>query len=158
MSNKLKETRKENGLTQIEAAKLLGISRRTYQSYEESNISNQTYNSFIKKLENCLANPSKLILSIKTIKNKCQPIFAKYPKVKCAYLYGSYSRGEATEDSDIDFLVVDEVMGIDYFDLAYQLEEVLHKQIDLQTHRQIGDATDWLADILIEGIKIYSKN
>lgn len=44
-------------------------------------------------------NPS--ILSIKQIKEKIRPIMEKH-KVKDVYLFGSYARGEANRDSDID--------------------------------------------------------
>jgi len=156
MLNELREIRKQIGLTQEETAKLLGVSRRKYQTYEENNISNEIYNSLLEELKKIgIINPKDLILNAKIIKNRCYPIFAKYPKVRCAYLYGSYSRGEATEKSDVDILVVNEPMGLDYYGMAVELEEALCKKVDLQTHRQIGDDAEFLADILTEGIKIY---
>ena len=48
--NKLKQKRKELGLTQIEVANACGVSRRTYQTYEEGNLFNNTFDELIKKL------------------------------------------------------------------------------------------------------------
>ena len=36
-----------------------------------------------------------------------------------------------------------------------ELEEQLHKKVDLQTHRQIVDDENIIENILKEGIKIY---
>ncbi len=47
---------------------------------------------------------NKTIFTIKDIVNLVKPIAEKY-KVKEIYLFGSYARGEATESSDLDFLV-----------------------------------------------------
>ena len=79
----------------------------------------------------------------------------KYPEVKCAYLYGSYARGEATGKSDVDILVVCHGMGLSFYGMAGELKDALHKEVDLQTHAQIVDSESMIEDILTEGIKIY---
>ena len=95
-------------------------------------------------------------LSIKKIKEKCSTVFLKYPEIKCAYLYGSYARKEATSKSDVDILVVlDKPMGMRYFGIASDLEDVLHKSVDMQSYEQLLDNASLLKDILVEGIKIY---
>lgn len=57
------------------------------------------------------------------------------------WLFGSYSRGEATEDSDIDLLVVPgEIKGYLRFIGFYQeLEEVLGKSVDAIPYGDNGD-------------------
>lgn len=44
------------------------------------------------------------ILSLDEIKNRLTPVFEKY-RIKRAFLFGSYARGEATAESDIDIRV-----------------------------------------------------
>ena len=51
------------------------------------------------------------------IRNVCKTLFSeKYPEIECAYLFGSYARGEATDKSDIDILIVlNEPTGMKFF-------------------------------------------
>lgn len=53
--------------------------------------------------------------------------------VKKAWLFGSYSRGEETPDSDVDILVVfdDYVSLLGYAGVHLDLEKSLNKQVDL---------------------------
>ena len=155
--NTLKEKRKELGLTQIQAARLCGVSRRTYQSYEEKNNFNSGYEELITKLNEIgILDGSNYVCSIYQIKKACKEVFENnYKEVECAYLYGSYARGEARGDSDIDIIVVCPPMGIKFYGIAADLEEKLHKTIDLHTHRQLVNEEKFLAQILKEGIKIY---
>ena len=47
-------------------------------------------------------------------------------------LFGSYSRGTATPDSDLDFLVVLEKSTFDgYMDLKFYLEDLFGLEVDL---------------------------
>ena len=156
MENILRQKRRRLGLTQEQAAKACGVSRRTYQTYEETNIVNTTLDKLLEQIE-ALYNPDNIVYNIKTIKNICRTIFVRNPEVECAYLYGSYARGEATGKSDIDILVVCHGMGLKFFGMAADLEDALHKEVDLQTHEQVGDNADFLENILVEGIKIYDK-
>ena len=157
--NELKELRKQLGLTQIEAARACGVSRRTYQTYEEQQIMNATYKELCKRLEDeSILEGSNFICSVKFIKRVCGKVFAiMYPKVKAAYLFGSYARGEATEKSDIDILVVAEPMGMELFGMVSELEDRLHKQVDLHTHRQLTRNEVFAEEVLKDGIKIYKK-
>lgn len=157
MENILRQKRKQLGLTQEQAAKACGVSRRTYQTYEETNNSNATSNALVEKMEQ-LSDSKEYVYSVSTIKRICKSIFIKYPQIECAYLYGSYARNEATTKSDIDLLVVCHGMGLKFFEMASDLEENLNKKIDIQTHDQIGDNIDFLENILVDGIKIYRKN
>ncbi len=157
MNNALKEKRKELGLTQVQAARLCGVSRRTYQTYEEKAHFNNAYDELISKLDEIgIFDGSNYICSINQIKKACKEVFQKeYKEVECAYLFGSYARGEANGQSDIDIIVVCPPMGIKFYGIAADLEEKLHKKIDLQTHRQILNEEQFLKVILKEGIKIY---
>ena len=157
MNNELRQKRKELGLTQAQMAKACGVSRRTYQTYEETDNPNATYDELIKKLdEMSILDGSNYISNIKYIKFVCRQLFKeKYQEIKCAYLFGSYARGEATGQSDIDILVVCPPIGMRFYAIAAELEEQLHKQIDLHTHRQLAKKEEFLMRVLKEGIKIY---
>ena len=154
--NELRTIRKNIGLTQEEAAKMVGVSRRTYQTYEEQEIMNKAREEILaalKKIEGIDLN--EFVLNPKIIKKRCEQVFVNHPEVVCAYLYGSYARGEATFESDVDILVVEHGMGLDFFGMAVELEKVLGKQVDLQTHRQAAGDEFFIEQILKEGIKIY---
>lgn len=57
-------------------------------------------------------------------------------------LFGSYARGEAKEDSDVDVAVelVKENIADRYFGLLHYLEDNLHKKIDLGIESNIKPA------------------
>ena len=156
--NELRRKRKELELTQLQAANACGVSLRTYQTYEETENLNATYNELIRQLDEMgILDGSNYIVSVRYIKLVCRRLFKeKYPEIKCAYLYGSYARGEATGKSDIDILIVlDKPMGLRFYGIASSLEEELHKEVDIESYEQLIDNAAMLKDILVEGIKIY---
>ena len=76
----------------------------------------------------------KLIL----IKSK-KSLKSKY-KIKSLGIFGSYSRGEAKEESDIDILVeFEEPIGLEFIDLADELERILNHKVDLVSKSGIRD-------------------
>ena len=155
--NELRQKRQELGITQIQAANVCGVSRRTYQTYEETNNLNSTYDELIRKLNEIgVLDGSNYISSVRHIKHVCRELFKeKYPEIKSAYLFGSYARDEATSKSDIDLLVVCPPMGMKFYGMAADLEERLHKVVDLHTHREIAGNENFLERVLNEGIKVY---
>jgi predicted nucleotidyltransferase len=75
-----------------------------------------------------------MIYSLEQIKELVEPIAKKY-KLKALWVFGSYARGEATEESDVDFLMDDPDFNLpslyDLVDLNDDLEVTLNKKIDL---------------------------
>ncbi len=76
-------------------------------------------------------------LSIRDIKSKISPICNRYD-VEKAYLFGSYARGEATEESDVDIRIdkgksqkLRGLFDVSGFQLA--LMDALGKDVDLIT-------------------------
>lgn len=69
-----------------------------------------------------------------TIIERTNRYFASQPVTK-AWLFGSYSRNEQREDSDVDILVVfdkDAKVGLfKYSGIQYELKKLLGKQVDL---------------------------
>jgi predicted nucleotidyltransferase len=54
---------------------------------------------------------------------------ASFP-IDAVYVFGSFGRGEETDDSDIDILVVYSVKSQDPFELAYEIRRYLHEHLD----------------------------
>ena len=77
------------------------------------------------------------IYTIDEIKDKITPICKKYD-VKSVNIFGSYSRGEATENSDIDFHI-DKTGStklksmLDMGEFREDLVDVLQKNVDIVT-------------------------
>lgn len=58
--------------------------------------------------------------------------------VKALALFGSYSRNEATTDSDVDVLVdFSKPIGLAFVDLADELEQLLQTRVDLVSRNGI---------------------
>ena len=74
------------------------------------------------------------ILSIKQIKELIKPVVLKH-KIKDVYLFGSYARGEANTESDVDIYCssgdVDTLLK--RAGLLREFEEVLGKKVDVVT-------------------------
>ena len=60
--------------------------------------------------------------------------YFKTQTVLKAWLFGSYSRGEQTKDSDVDILVLldkSRPIGLKFFGMWNDLEELLGRKVDL---------------------------
>lgn len=96
----------------------------------------------------------------------CTSIFEKY-EVKTVYLFGSYARGEATHESDIDFLIDAQGSKIknifDTGDFREELEKVLNKSVDLvktgifQDKQMLEFRSHFLDNLRKERVLLYQK-
>ena len=153
----VKELRLEKKLTQQQVADLVGISLRSYKSYENDKDKENTikYAYILDKLK--ALNPideEHGILDMDFIREKCKEIFDEYPVHYCI-LFGSYAKGNATDSSDLDFLISSEVKGIKFYGLVEKLRLVLHKKVDVLNLDQLKDNLELTNEILRDGIRIY---
>ncbi len=152
----LKDLRKQANLTQIQASKLLGVSLRTYKSYEkENNFNNLKYLKMLDILkENIKIDECHGILTINQIKYISKDVFKKYD-ITFVYMFGSYAKGTQKITSDIDLLVDANITGMTVYELIEELREKLLKKIDYIKIDDVLDNKELLTNILKEGIKIY---
>ena len=102
-------------------------------------------NELIKKLDNIsnrnnyivnliLEDINPPVLTIKQIKENIKPVIEKHG-IKDVYLFGSYARGEANSNSDIDIYCdsgdVDTLLKMSSF--IEELEKALGKKVDVVT-------------------------
>lgn len=72
-----------------------------------------------------------------TLREQRVVLSRRYPIQRMA-LFGSWARGEAREDSDVDVLVeVDPSIGLRFVDLGEELEKALGRRVDLVSRRAI---------------------
>lgn len=78
-----------------------------------------------------------MIYTIEQIKDKCRKVFDKQNFIKEAYLFGSYARGEATEKSDIDFMIIlNRTVGLEFFGLYHFVQEEFGKNVDVISEKE----------------------
>ena len=119
----LKEIRKYNNLTQKQAAMLIGIPYRTYLRYEENApyVNTYKYKKIKEDLINkCLIDEEHGLLPIDLIKSKLLPILENH-NIDYCYLFGSYARNEAKENSDVDLRIDTEISGLDFLKLIEEI-------------------------------------
>ena len=155
----IREIRLSKGISQQEAADLLGLSLRTYQNYEYEKSTRDKFRiEYIKnKLNEYVPiNESKGILKIKDIKKAVYEVL-KGTDISYAYLFGSYAKENAKETSNVNILVSNELRGLEFIKLIFTLKDKLHKNVDLIKVDELTNNKSLINDILLNGIKIYTK-
>ena len=95
------------------------------------------------------------IFTITDIKALVKPIAEKY-NVDEIYLFGSYARNEANQNSDLDFLVFG---GRNFkltmiFSLAEELRAILNKKVDVFEINEINQDSEFYKTIMKERLRI----
>lgn len=154
---KLKSLRKEKKMTQQQVAELVGISLRSYKSYENDpeKEGKLKYNYIIEKLlEVNPVDEEHGIIDVDYIQQKCTEVFQKYDVNYC-YLFGSYAKAKAKPTSDVDLLISTNVKGLKFYGLVEEIRTALHKKVDILDINQLKDNLELTQEILKDGIKIY---
>ena len=154
----LKEMRISKQITQQEAARRLGISLRSYIMYENDAAKENTikYRFLLQELQKINAvDEEHGILTTEQIRMCCKEILDAY-QVEYCYLFGSYAKGKATEQSDVDLLISTKEKGLRFYEIAERLRESLHKKVDLLDVKQLVNNETLIDEMLKEGIKIYA--
>ena len=77
-----------------------------------------------------------------------QQYFAKQPVLR-AYLFGSFARGEADEQSDIDLLVeldYSQRVGMEFIQMQIDLQHLLARKVDLVSAKGLSKYVQPLVD------------
>ena len=153
----LKELRIEKKMTQQEVADLVGISLRSYKSYENDEEKQGTikYNYIVEQLSKINQIDEETgILELEDIVRKCSKVFERY-EVNFCYLFGSYAKGKATPVSDVDLLISTNVRGLKFYGLVEEIRTELHKKVDVLDMSQLKENIELTEEIFKDGIKIY---
>ena len=72
-----------------------------------------------------------MLYTVEEIKGRLTPIFEEKGVIR-AVLFGSYAKGEATEDSDVDIAahVNDDMDILDFAEISGYVEDSLNKKVD----------------------------
>lgn len=79
-------------------------------------------------------------MSMQAMTRQIANYFKTQPVLK-AWLFGSYARGEETENSDVDILVVldhTQPVGLKFFGMYEDLKELLGREVDLVVDRSLA--------------------
>ena len=107
-----------------------------------------------------------MIYTISEIREKLRPIAVQYGLSE-VYLFGSYARGTATEESDIDLLINrkdSRVTSLFSFGELYEsIETALQKPVDILTEQTLEQqrtqrrSPAFVRRVLAEKVLIYGK-
>jgi len=98
------------------------------------------------------------IYQIDELKNKLYPIFENAP-VQRAILFGSYAKGQATEQSDIDIVVDGQgrLRGLAFYGVLEDVSNVLSKDVDLMELSEVQKGSPIFNEIMDQGVMLYER-
>lgn len=89
-----------------------------------------------------------------SLSKELAPIFRRH-NVRKAILFGSYAKGLAHPNSDIDILVDSALQGLSFVALIEDIRQILNKDVDLFDISHIDSSSDLMNEIRSTGIVIY---
>lgn len=97
-----------------------------------------------------------MIYTIEEIKKITKNVFSKKDFIEEAYLFGSYAKGNAKDDSDVDIIAItNKQMDRNFFSLYPELEDELGKRIDIYCDKELEPR--FYNSIRKDLIKIYER-
>lgn len=155
--SELKDLRIEKKMTQQEAANLVGISLRSYKSYENDEDKRESikYRYIMEQLTKInFIDEEHGLLTVDDIRRKCSKVLEQYD-VNFCYLFGSYAKGKETPASDVDLLISANIKGLKFYGLVEELRTALQKRVDVLDMNQLKGNLELTEEILKDGVKIY---
>jgi hypothetical protein len=156
--SELKECRIRKRLTQQEAASWIGISLRSYVTYENdiSKRSTPKYRFLMQEMERL--NPldeEHGILTVREIRSACEEVFSQSP-VDCCFLFGSYAEGTAKEGSDVNLVIsFSQEPRVQLWE--EELESMLHKRVTLLDVKDLANNETLIRQVLKGGIRMIPQ-
>ena len=154
----LKELRITFGLTQVEAANSVGVPLRTYIRYESNaDESNLKYQKIVELLKDKYEiTEAKGIYALDKLKIILLNVIEKYQdEISFCYLFGSYAKGYAKDESDVDLCINTTLTGFRFVGLVENLHQALKKKVDVIRFNDLKDNLELISEIMKDGIKIY---
>lgn len=98
------------------------------------------------------------IYQIDEIRLKLRPIFEAAPVYR-AILFGSYAKGNSTDQSDIDIIIDSkgELLNIDFYGVLEDISTQLDKRVDLFEISELRRNVVICSAVEREGIVLYDK-
>lgn len=97
---------------------------------------------------------SSEIYTIEQLKTMLIPVFRLHG-VKRAVLFGSYGKGQAGRDSDIDLLVDSSLRGLRFVGLMEDVRSIVDKDVDLLDVSHVEENSEIDDEIKKTGVLIY---
>ena len=98
---------------------------------------------------------SNRILTLAEIREKAIPLAKQYG-VASLYLFGSYARGEAKQDSDVDFYAEPgSATGLKFISFQEDLSTALGKEVDLLTRAAMDET--FFEEVRTDEILLYQQ-
>ncbi|MDY6304527.1 MAG: nucleotidyltransferase domain-containing protein [Oribacterium sp.] len=101
-------------------------------------------------------NDTDCVYTKEEIRRLLKPVFLRHG-VKRAVLFGSYSKGNADGNSDIDLMVDSGLRGLSFIDLVEDARETTHKDIDMLDITHIEENSKVDIEIKNTGTEIYAE-
>jgi len=103
-------------------------------------------------------NMGRKIYQIDEIRLKLRPIFEAAPVYR-AILFGSYAKGNSTDQSDIDIIIDSkgELLNIDFYGVLEDISTQLDKRVDLFEISELRRNVVICSAVEREGIVLYDK-
>jgi predicted nucleotidyltransferase len=99
-----------------------------------------------------------VLIDIKNLAKMLEPMFIKHG-VKKTIVFGSYARGDATNESDIDMIIDSKgyLRGINFFTAQYEIAKEIPIKSDIYEQREIKKDSFLEKEILKDGVVIYER-
>ncbi len=95
------------------------------------------------------------IFTAEDIKILVKPLAEKY-HIQEVYIFGSYARGDATEKSDLDFLIFggENFKPTMIFSFAEELRELIKKTVDVFEIRELNIDSEFYKNVMQEKVLV----
>ena len=93
--------------------------------------------------------------TIDTIKSILTPVFVKYD-IKQAVLFGSFAKGCANENSDVDLLVDSRLKGLRFVGFTEAVRQAVDRPVDVIDVSHIEKDSRLDKEIRLTGVTIYA--
>lgn len=161
MNSGFKDAFNDSGMTMYSLSKQTGLPYTTINRLVNEKLSINNCNAgAVFKIASALGVQMEVLMrgecvyTLDEIAERIAPVAKKYniPKV---YIFGSYARGEANPDSDVDLMIeVGTLHGLEVIGALEEFKNVLKKPVDLITTRSLTqERTQDYSKIFIENLE-----